>query len=253
METAKIGLADLPAELRLKVYRNCFVVGIINLHTQAHVHDSTHKCYKGCICRPELGEIETIPPGRKTIRATAQLLRTCKLFYDEGLPILYGENTFYLYDGRGLNSFLMGGGDKTASYIRSIMLRDAAGLAGNRAPNFPILPSLQEFYIFGAASEWDCDAVDDCLPRRLWGSLSLRTEPEHIVVTKCKVPAVAFLQRLFALYPAIQCGVFVSAELKTRIGLPVSCFYPRSNLACLIRRLIHISCLIHSQIVPWIR
>lgn len=70
METAKIGLA----ELRLKVYRNCFVIGIANPHAQGHVHNSRSKCYKGCICRPKLGEAETIPPGRKTIRATAQLI-----------------------------------------------------------------------------------------------------------------------------------------------------------------------------------
>lgn len=227
MATAKIGLADIPAELRLKVYRNLFVIGIANLHAQGHVHDSCHKCYKGCICRPEEGELETIPPGRKTIRATAQLLRTCKLFYHEGLPVLYGENTFYIYDGRGLNSFLWGGGDLTASYIRSIILRDAAGLVGGKgAPNFPILPNLQEFYIFGAASEWDRDAVEDCLPRRLWGSLSLLTQPEKIAGIECRVPAVAFLQRLFAKYPSIRCGVFISAELRTRTGLPVSHPHP---------------------------
>ncbi|KAE9977311.1 hypothetical protein EG327_007778 [Venturia inaequalis] len=219
METTKIGLADIPAELRLKVYRNLFVIGIANLHAQGHVHNSCHKCYKGCICRRALGELETIPPGRKTIRATAQLLRTCKLFYHEGLPVLYGENTFYIYDGVGLNSFLMGGGDTTASYIRSIVLRDAAGMMGRSAPNLSILPSLQELYIFGAASEWDRDAVEDCLPRRLWGSLSLRTQPDQIVWTQRKVPAVGFLRRLFVRYPDIRCGVFVSAELRTRTGL----------------------------------
>ncbi|QDS77214.1 hypothetical protein FKW77_002802 [Venturia effusa] len=219
--TAKIGLADIPAELRLKVYRNCFVIGIANLHRQGHVHDSRSKCYKGCICYPDRTDIDTIGPGLKTIRATAQLLRACKLFYHEGLPVLYGENTFYIYDGHELNWFLIGGGQRTAALIRSVMLRDAAGLTGGkRALNLSLLPNLQKLYIFGAAGEWDRDAVEDCLPRRLWGSLELRAEPDQIVVPKRKMPAVAFLQKLHAQYPSIQCGVFLSAELRTPIGLP---------------------------------
>ncbi|TID19022.1 Mannan endo-1-6-alpha-mannosidase [Venturia nashicola] len=209
MPTAKMGLAGLPAELRLIVYRNLFVIGIANLYAQGHLGT---------------GEIKSIQPGRKTIRATAQLLRTCKLFYDEGLPVLYGENTFYFYDGIVLNGFLMDGGHIAASYMRSIVLRNAAGMAGKRAPNLFLLPNLRKFYFMGSVDEWDRDAVDNCLPRRLWGSLSLRTEPDQIDGIERNVPAVRFLQRLLKAYPAIKCGVFSSTELRTQTGLPSNKF-----------------------------
>lgn len=139
---------------------------------------------------------------------------------------MYGENSFYIYNGLELNWFLMGGGDRTASLVRSVMLRDAAGLVGKRALNLSLLPNLQKLYIFSAAGEWDRDAVKDCLPRRLWGSLTLRTEPNQTVVPNRKIPAVAFLQELYAAYLSMECGVFISAELRTPIGLPVSHLHP---------------------------
>lgn len=123
----------------------------------------------------------------------------------------------------------MGGGDRTASLVRSVMLRDAAGLVGKRALNLSLLPNLQKLYIFSAAGEWDRDAVKDCLPRRLWGSLTLRTEPNQTVVPNRKIPAVAFLQELNAAYLSMECGVFISAELRTPIGLPVSHLHPSSS------------------------
>jgi hypothetical protein len=75
LETSRLGFADLPPELRIKVYRNLFVSELIWL-------------------------------GRLNLALSSQLLRCSKTCLVEGRPILYRENTFYAVRPREIPRFL---------------------------------------------------------------------------------------------------------------------------------------------------
>lgn len=169
-----------------------------------------------------------IPLVSKTIRASSQILRVCKLFYGEALPVLYAENLFFVYDCQELNYFLHQFGKRGASLIRSVMLRSTAGTIGTFAPQLSLLPNLRRFEIYGLG-RWDMDTLTDCISRRLWGPLSLRTQPDKIALSERNIPATRIFQCWYAMYPSLQCGVFVSARLKTPSDLPVNHLHPTAG------------------------
>ncbi|KAJ8118849.1 hypothetical protein OPT61_g262 [Boeremia exigua] len=70
VQESRKGFADLPPELRNKVYRYAFV---------------RDKAFQIPACRPW---------GNGDLCQSGQFLRTCKLVHNEGCSILYGENTF---------------------------------------------------------------------------------------------------------------------------------------------------------------
>lgn len=77
----------LARELRDKILRYCMFIGIIpfekspcvgNLMLDRYNHSTTPQCSLGY-----------------NSQASSQILRCCKMIYDEALPILYGENVLY--------------------------------------------------------------------------------------------------------------------------------------------------------------
>ncbi|KAF2435789.1 hypothetical protein EJ08DRAFT_289313 [Tothia fuscella] len=98
-----LGLQSLPLELRLKIYRNLFIVGNVDF-TRMHL-------VKGHFAKNDRLATES-GETFMAVSATLQFLRVCKSVYAEGIPILYGENTYAL----------------TIHYaVRDIHLREAIG------------------------------------------------------------------------------------------------------------------------------
>jgi hypothetical protein len=85
--TSGISLLDIPPELRLKVYRNLFVVGKVRhfrMDTNNAGYYSTRRAGVNIYRLQEASRVEV----------SSQLLRTCKGVFLEGLSVIYGENTF---------------------------------------------------------------------------------------------------------------------------------------------------------------
>lgn len=105
-------LAMLPLELRQMVYRELLVCNIIS--------------------RPEKlvqqRQDTLIVPGRRDHAGMegidAKLLRTCRIIYREGLPILYGENRFLFSSPHGLEKFRREGLPKCRTLMNRLLLLD---------------------------------------------------------------------------------------------------------------------------------
>lgn len=77
-------LTTLPAELRLKIYRTLFILDPIEISSRkAYGHGTDYNF----AASKRYG-------SDKKFNASSQLLRVCGLFLHEGVPVLYGENTF---------------------------------------------------------------------------------------------------------------------------------------------------------------
>jgi hypothetical protein len=72
-----LSFLDLPSELRVRIYRNCLVVGDVRIVDQSRNFPPDNEGY-----------------AYHVVNASSQLLQTCQTCYSEGRPILYGENTF---------------------------------------------------------------------------------------------------------------------------------------------------------------
>ncbi|KAF2424248.1 hypothetical protein EJ08DRAFT_420153 [Tothia fuscella] len=124
----RLSFLDLPAELRVRIYRICFILGPI-----------------------EILDISTnIPPDNEgyayhIISASAQLLRTCKTCCIEGKAILYGENTYFFPYSASASYFLS---RKPFSHelltIKHVQISPRVywSSALNRLDNFPNLKTL---------------------------------------------------------------------------------------------------------------
>ncbi|KAF2435778.1 hypothetical protein EJ08DRAFT_288705 [Tothia fuscella] len=84
---------DIPPELRIKVYRNLFVVGEVDFASMA---TNTKGHYTKNYHEPTSTQSSSRPRPNLKIEASSQVLWTCKALSFEGLPILYGENPFRL-------------------------------------------------------------------------------------------------------------------------------------------------------------
>jgi hypothetical protein len=85
----KLGFLDLPPELRLKIYRLCFILD----HGFRLPKPSQMKKYLALSWQSECIRNEAGLRGRIT-EASSQLLRCCKTIQIEALQVLYGENLF---------------------------------------------------------------------------------------------------------------------------------------------------------------
>jgi hypothetical protein len=108
-----VTLDNIPAELRLKIYRNLFILPPM----------------KVCKCNPQYN---LIPPDKRChinmqYKATSQLLRVCQLFFNEGVPILYEENEF-LAGSRHCTNLFMAMLEKRDGYIDEIKSFTFGGL-----------------------------------------------------------------------------------------------------------------------------
>ncbi|KAE9962300.1 hypothetical protein BLS_000515 [Venturia inaequalis] len=99
-----IGFLDLPGELRNRIYRFLFV------EEDAFIFN-----------RPWESSHQHAGQFNKT-SAAAQMLRTCKQVYSEGVTILYGENKFAV-GFEGLHYFEKTLGQR-ASYIKTVKIQD---------------------------------------------------------------------------------------------------------------------------------
>ncbi|KAF2435779.1 hypothetical protein EJ08DRAFT_645467 [Tothia fuscella] len=116
-----LGFMDLPPELRQKIYRYLFVIGKVDFVRMA-VNGRGH--YTRETPLPGMIHVRWDPPKGSRIRATTQLLRTCKTVFAEALPIFYGENTFIvdIHDSSAQGQFGKAIGKKARALIKHIRL-----------------------------------------------------------------------------------------------------------------------------------
>jgi hypothetical protein len=109
MSTSILGFCDLPPEIRLEIYRYCFIFD-----------DKLRLTY---ISIPELHDlhVESQPPP--VPEGSSQLLACSKLLLMEGRPVLYGENRFHFRQRYELEKFIQRiGGKEVAKYIKHVSL-----------------------------------------------------------------------------------------------------------------------------------
>lgn len=68
-----LSLLGIPTELRLRIYRNCMVIGVADTPTRRYNLHFGEQHFEKANC-------------------DAQVLRVCKTLYEEGVSVLYGEN-----------------------------------------------------------------------------------------------------------------------------------------------------------------
>jgi hypothetical protein len=110
-------LLGVPPEVRLKVLRNCMLIGIVDVDNWT----STERR-----------------------QASSQLLSVCKTIYNEGLPILYGENILWFWDFWSLEKMLLHG-DDFKSEIKHVSLTAMTGITRNMHL-LKTLPNLRSFH-----------------------------------------------------------------------------------------------------------
>jgi hypothetical protein len=123
---ANPSLLGIPTELRLKILRNCMVIGVAEV----------------AIRQPRFLECGWF----QTPHASSQLLCVCKTLYNEGLPILYGENILCFYDALRLKIFLACC-DDIKSTIKHIFMGCTCGIVSELSL-FNSLPNLRSFHRF---------------------------------------------------------------------------------------------------------
>jgi hypothetical protein len=120
---ASLNLLGLPREIRDKILKNCLVIGIAFPY-----HDKAYRTFK--------------PPY-----AASQILRVCRLLYEEALPILWGTNIICFHDLSDLKRFLSFSSVDVQTMIHHIWIRRQFGL-GSNISMLGILPNLRSLHIF---------------------------------------------------------------------------------------------------------
>lgn len=198
MVTAKASFLDLPPELRLKVYRNLFILENLQLfyyvqrlpHTWPAKRDASHTAAACPVANFE---------NRNA--ASPQFLMTCKLCLEEGLPVLYGENELCFDNPSVLRYFLDLWSMEAKGSIRTIIFEGSlfkkAGLSAV-ARYLNALTSIRKF-------EFQPLPFSGC-----GNHMSLNGEGRKSLSQKMNdayFPGKTFLGALFDRNPSVICGI----------------------------------------------
>jgi hypothetical protein len=124
-----LGFLDLPAELRLKIYRSCYVVDTVTLPREV-------------LAKPR--KDFTFGFG---IQASSQLLRSCMTCLREGIEILYGENAFLAPSPFGIRRFITTISPNSLVHIKHLTLDFGSGWGAYFGDNY-LLPTTVELRAF---------------------------------------------------------------------------------------------------------
>ncbi|KAF2420995.1 hypothetical protein EJ08DRAFT_524978 [Tothia fuscella] len=168
-----LGLADLPLEIRLKIYRNLSLAKWISLERQSRMANFQSKV-------------------RSPIKLSSPLLRTCKAICRETLPILYGENSFVVrfYSSEAQAKFGRAIGWRARALIRRVKIPEGGGLR-TKAMAF-LLKSFRNLQTIELLAE--APLASDATNNRITG---LEKDLNY------KVPSTVFLTELKRLFPHI--------------------------------------------------
>lgn len=196
------GWNDLPAELRLKIYKNLPIVAIADTENP--------------------------------VRASSQLLQTSKLIYNEALPVLHGDNTLLFQSSAEALIKLQIIREQARSYINDVLLRDADKLAVRGPPLLRWLPKLERFQIYDDIN-WRVN-VTLIVPQKDWHSVHVKgaLHPYGQSLpgkgkndTRCPrrpvaIPVVDFLRYKAKNFPNLECGLIRAMPLMLQTGQTVS-------------------------------
>lgn len=229
---------DLPAELRVKIYRNLYVVGTVDLTDNTFSSIDYHRALNPSqchFCPTSLKKAKT--SGRPYILAatearrflenefietfcfaSSQFLRCSKLVYHESMPILYSENTFWLTNACQLRNFLRDCSDVARYSISSLLFQHASrfNLVPSRGgPESKLLPNLKKLQFYASSHS---ERPHHC-PSTEWDGLLIDTTPkgeddpngkdEWAKALRKGNPGDEFLRRLYKKHPSVQCGILV--------------------------------------------
>ncbi|PIA91637.1 hypothetical protein CB0940_09589 [Cercospora beticola] len=127
-----VGFLDLPPELRNRIYKLCLIA------------DSSIRC--AGYLRLDLGKVTSdmsgwdTPPGLVT-----NLLSTCKQVYQEAMPVLYGNNAFYLHSAGYRSQFPLGNDPRQLPTPVQAMRKVHLGRSQNQVIAMRLLDLLRKF------------------------------------------------------------------------------------------------------------
>lgn len=207
---------DLPPELRIKVYRNLYVIGTVDLTDKTGGFENHARRGRCSFCPTLVDNIETPGPAYNLViegfedfvgtynTASSQFLQCSKLIYYESITILYGANTFWLTNACQLKNFLYNCNAEARSSISSLMFKHATVW-----PDLRLLPNLKklEFYDYSHSIPPWHEPSDE------WNdNLLLDTSP-YYRSPESGNPGDAFLRRLYKKYPHIECGILINQNV----------------------------------------
>jgi hypothetical protein len=229
MGSVKVSILNIPPELRLKIYRYCFILEIVTLK---HPIDETMympfidfseegKSSNGTTNRrakskKAFDEHQTRIKGYKKRNATsAQLLRTCKLCLGEGLPVLYGENELNFSSLSGLKHYLRLWGNDVKALIKTLVVMEQGyGFRGSS-------PIAQHLNVMTSIRRLDFHYQYKCF---LQAEMTLKLDSflGQGYWIKRSLPCNTFLKKLFSKNPSIQSGVIMDiAKIEGAYGFSV--------------------------------
>lgn len=177
METSKTSFLSFPPELRLKVYRNLFVV-------------------------------DKAWADRRFLQTalSSQLLRTCNLILLEGRPVLYGENTMAFSRAADLKHWLDRWSDDVKSSIRLIIIGSRSWYYGLRGcssliKHLSAMTSIRRI-------DFDVGQIFHTLDTRLYKDPFVDTRA-HL---EARMPCTTFLRQMFIKHPSIGSGLIVGYD-----------------------------------------
>ncbi|RDI80349.1 hypothetical protein Vi05172_g9665 [Venturia inaequalis] len=101
-------------------------------------------------------------------KSAVPLLRTCKILYEAGLPIFYGENVFYFSEFHELASWIGKQRVYNKGMVRHVLVGDNTGAGKDRVRAWVALPGLKSYNILGSGLAGVPEMPRVMFMRRMW-------------------------------------------------------------------------------------